>query len=145
MFKSEHIVQPVISAPANADMLTEKLFVKLLSTGKAAICGAGEMAIGVLQLPASKDEMASIVTAPSVINVIAGGDVAIGEEVVSDASGKAVKATDLSVSIPADSTPVTSDGAQPTLVVAGGALPEKILGVALDAGGDGDLIRVKLK
>lgn len=144
-YKAEHIAEPVLSFPANVELATPKRFVKILSTGKLVYAGAGEQAIGVLQFGIEANRMATVITNPSVALVEAGGNVTIGASAVSDASGKAVEATELSISVPVGATPVTSDAAQPTLVVAGSALTEKILGIFLDSGADGDLVRVKLK
>lgn len=66
-----------------------------------------------------------------------------GERIaVSGDDGKGKKAADLSVEIPSDSTPVTSDAAQPDLTIAGGVLPQKVYYEAWDAAqNDGDIVR----
>lgn len=77
--------------------------------------------------------------------VEAAGVITAGDAVTTDASGKAVTVSSVTVTPPAGATPVTSSGAQPSLTVAGGKLPVAINGYALDdAAADGDLIRVIL-
>lgn len=107
-------------------------------------CGADARALGVLQEDVDSGEQASVIVT-GIALVLSGGVISVGDPLASDANGKAVTATDVSVTIPADSTPVTSDAAQPTLVVAGSVLPQVINGYALDAAsGAGELIRVLL-
>jgi hypothetical protein len=76
--------------------------------------------------------------------VEAGGNIAVGDALAIDATGKVVAATAFSVAVPAGATPVTSDAAQPNLTEAGGVLPQAIVGYALDAGASGDFVRVLL-
>lgn len=109
-----------------------------------AIAGAGEIAVGVsINKTAQYDALGVYIS--GIVSVQAGGSITAGDEIVADANGKAVSATALSVTVPTAATPVTSDAAQPTLVVAGSALPEKVLGIAMEDGSDGNTIAVKLR
>lgn len=138
-FLTQQVLQS-ISIPATAALADIYRFIGF--DGKYA--EANKSALGVLQYAAADKEMASVATAGIVV-VEAAAAIAVGKAVVSNAVGKALAATDLSVTIPEDTTPVTSDAAQPTLVVAGSAAPQVILGYALDeATADGDIIRIKL-
>lgn len=108
------------------------------------VCGAGAKALGVTPVEFASGEQASAVIS-GVVLVLSGDAVTAGDPVKSDAAGKAVPALDASVTVPSGSTPVTSTGAQPTLVVAGSVLPEVINGYAIDtAATTGLLIRVLL-
>lgn len=108
------------------------------------ICGADARALGVAQEDAGLGEQCPVI-ATGIALVLSGGVIAAGDPLASDSAGKAVKMTDVSVSIPVDTTPVTSDAAQPTLVVAGGNLPQARNGWALDAASGADeLIRILL-
>lgn len=107
-------------------------------------CAADAKAYGVSKMDVDSGQNAPVIVIGVAI-VEAAGIINAGDSVVSDATGKALAATDVSVSVPSGATPVTSTGAQPALTVAGGALPQPINGFALDAStGAGDLIRVKL-
>lgn len=107
-------------------------------------CGAGKKAAGVSHVNAdSGDEFA--VEIGGIVIIEAGAAFSAGDELSSDANGKGIEAVAVTVSVPADTTPVLSDAAQPTLVVAGGALPIAINAVALDdASGDTVLARARL-
>jgi hypothetical protein len=111
-----------------------------------AKCGAGAPSVGVSKskgVLASGDEIE--VYDSGYVPVQCGGNVAFGDDVVSDANGCAVKATVLSASTPATgSTPVLSGSAQPAMTVAGSTLPQKILGRAWSDGSTTKLCLVKL-
>lgn len=107
-------------------------------------CGAGERPLGVFADDTPSGEYAPV-DVVGITLVISGGAITAGAPVASDADGYAVAAAAASVAVPAGSTPVTSDGAQPTLEVSGGYLPEAVAGYALDAATDaGEIIRVRL-
>lgn len=107
-------------------------------------CVADAKAVGVSEADTAADQMCPVIGG-GIALVETAGAIAVGEEVVSDATGKALAATVFSVAIPADVTAVTSDAAQPALTLAGGLLPQALNGQALDAaGGAGEIIRVKL-
>jgi hypothetical protein len=108
------------------------------------VCGADKKALGVSKIKADLGEQVPVI-ATGIALILSGGVIAVEDPLVSDAAGKVVKATDVSVTIPVDTTPVTSDGAQPTLVVAGSVLPQVINGYALDAASGADeLVRILL-
>lgn len=106
-------------------------------------CGADKKALGVFEVDTKTGQMAPVIVY-GIALIEAAGTFAAGDKLVSDANGKAVKATAVSVSVPVDTTPVLSDAAQPTLVVAGGVLPQETNGDALDAGTAGAIVRVRL-
>jgi len=125
------------------------------------LCAANAKAAGVVQLDTASGSYAPVMS-HGVAVVESGGIFAVGDELVSDSTGRAVKATDVSVasvltvtaSVPSGATPVTSTGAQPSLspagtsanTVAGSALPQKINGTALEASsGAGEFVRVVLR
>lgn len=90
-------------------------FVKIDSNGQAALAGAGESAIGVLQNKPAANEAATVVPL-GLTKVVAGGSLTAGNNVAADASGKAVAA-------------------------AGSAA---VLGVALDGASSGDVVTIAL-
>lgn len=103
-------------------------------------------ALGVVNAETGQGKYAPYMYVGIAIVEAAGAISAEAEVAVSDDDGKAKAADALAVEIPSDSTPVTSDAAQPTLDITGGSLPQRIVGVALDAAvNPGDLIRVMLK
>jgi hypothetical protein len=108
-------------------------------------CGADAKALGVSETDTKAGQQCPVIVY-GIALVEAGGAISKGQAVKSDANGKAVAATNFSVSVPAGATTVTSDAAQPDLVEAGGVLPEAVNGYALDdAAGAGEIIRVVLR
>lgn len=107
------------------------------------VCGAGAKAIGVTSDAVSAGEQFAI-SVLGVEMVRLAATIAADKPVTSDADGKAVEVADVAVAIPADSTPVTSDAAQPDLVVSGGKLPVQVNGWLLEGGDAGDLRPVLL-
>lgn len=107
---------------AGADLTAKQFFyVKLNSSGKVVVCGAGESAIGVLQNTPNSDEVA-IVRTFGPTRVIASGSITNGAQIASDGSGKAKAVVKASVN--------TSDaGASADAVVS-----SHCLGDALEAG-----------
>lgn len=109
-----------------------------------AVCGANAPAKGVtLDMATADDEVVAIVN-KGVVLVTAGGDITVGAAVVSTSVGKVVVGTALSATVPGSGTAVTSSSAQPALTIAGGVLPQKVVGYALDAGAEDTLVRIKL-
>lgn len=108
------------------------------------VCGAGAKAMGVSKFAYASGEK-GVADCQGIRIVKSGAALTAGNPVQSNSLGKAIAATSVTVTIPADSTPVTSDGAQPTLAVAGGVLPQVINGYVLDdASGADEDVRVKL-
>ncbi|MCF6270982.1 MAG: DUF2190 family protein [Melioribacteraceae bacterium] len=137
--KTEQIT--LLSSIEIASDLTKNLFIGF----DGALCGADAKAFGVLNADTLSGEQAPIAVS-GIALVYSGGAVAIGDEVVSDANGKAVSGTNFAVTSTAGAVAVTADAATPTLTVAGGVLPQKINGTALDTATAADeLIRVLLK
>jgi len=106
------------------------------------LCGAGAKALGASLRAVNSGEQIPVATYGPVV-IESGGQFSAGDPIMSDALGKAVKATnfgvtstptvsvestldidvtpDIDVSIPTGATPVTSTGAQPTLTVSASA------------------------
>lgn len=85
-----------ISVPANTDLSTKQYyFVKLTNssgTGRAALAGDGDHAIGVLQnKPDAANEVATVAFS-GISKVVAGGTITAGQYVASDTNGAAVVA-----------------------------------------------------
>jgi len=102
--------------------LSDKMYyvVKLDSNGNVVLCGANEVAIGVLDgKPKAGERVAVNILGTS--KVVSGGEIAVGSKVVSDANGKVV-----------------------TMPVASGTY--NVIGIALESSaGDGQLIEVLLR
>lgn len=83
-----------LSLPAAADLSDEQFYaVKVDSSGKAALSGDGENAIGILQdKPDAADKIANVMVL-GVSKAVYGGSVTAGDNLASDASGKLVTAT----------------------------------------------------
>jgi hypothetical protein len=112
-------------------------------TGQHA--GANAKALGASLTYDTPNGSALAVAISGIVILEAGGEITAGAAVTSDANGKAVAVAAVTVTVPVGGTEVTSDGAQPTLVVAGGRLPVAINGYALEASsGDGKFIQVRL-
>jgi len=106
----------VLSLPAAADLSSSQHFIVKTSSGTAALAGAGDVAMGVLQNDPVSGEAASIMVA-GVSRLVAGAVIAEGAQVAADANGKGRTAT-------------TGD---------------IVLGIALEAAGaDGDIIPLLL-
>jgi hypothetical protein len=79
---------------AAADLSANQYFIlKVDSSGKAALCGAGEPAIGALQNEPDSAGKAASIRFVGISKVVAGDAIAAGAQVASDASGKAITAT----------------------------------------------------
>ena len=109
-------IPPTVSTPSKTDRGPR--FVKFSASDNAlfALCGAGEQAIGIGPGAAAVNEAIAIQLAPALALVEAGGTVAAGAKVTSDANGKAIAAT----------------------------FGTKVNGVAYTGGASGELITVKL-
>lgn len=126
-----------VTAAAN---LTAHRFVDV--TG--AVPAAGEYCPGVLAYDTLAGDNAYLVT-HGVVIVETGGAIDVGDWVITDNLGRAVAAADLTVNTPDGATPVTSTGADPTMLVTGSELPQKPLGRALVASTDaGQFITIKI-
>ena len=132
--------KPLYKVPVVATADVEAFrFVKLAG----AKAGAGEKAIGISDYQFLNGETGSVVALGTCLLTL-GGTVTKGDKLKSDANGKGVVATNVAVAVPAGATPVTSTGAQPTLTVSGGVLPEAVNAIALTDGVSGDVIEVFL-
>jgi len=112
------------------------------------LCGANAKALGVSEVDTKQGQQLPVIVYGIAI-VETGGAVSAGAAVTSDSSGRAVAASNVSVTVtvPAGETPVTSTAAQPDLQesISGGVLPQAINGYALDSATQaGQFIRVKL-
>lgn len=113
-----------------------------------ALCGSGELAAGVVHENVDAGDLVPVVY-NGIAMVESGAAVAAGVEIMSDATGRAVLATALTVtvSVPSGATAVTSSAAQPDLTeaIAGASLTTKILGKTFTAStGAGQFVAVKL-
>jgi len=133
--------QPIMSTSITAAAAVSK---HLFAGFDGNVCGTGAKALGVFEADTAAGAQAPVVT-HGIALVISGAAVSVGAAVTADAEGKAVTVAAVTVTVPSGSTPVTSDAAQPTLVVAGGALPVAVNGYAMDEASDaGEIIRIKL-
>lgn len=86
-----------VTLPANADLSTKQYFFVNLTnssgTGRVALAGDGEFAIGVLQNKPSAAGDAAKVAISGIAKVEAGGAITAGNPVAVDASGNAVAAS----------------------------------------------------
>lgn len=128
----------VVSFEAGANLLKNR-FVKM-SSGKVVYCGAGQNAIGVNKFEVDSGRMASVWADGYIPVEVGSGGVTEGALVVSDANGKAVLASTLEVD--GTGTPVTADAASPAFT--GSVLGERILGTAIEAGSEDDVVIIKL-
>lgn len=122
-----------ITLIAAADLTGKQFYaVKIDSNGKAALCGAGERASGVLQNNPNAGE-AGTVRISGITKMKAGGSITAGALVAADANAKAKAA----VLARTD----TSDG--------GGAVDpligSNVIGIATTGAADGDLLSVLLQ
>jgi hypothetical protein len=119
-----------ISLVAAADLRSSQFFaVKVDSNGKAALAGAGEQAIGVVQNDPNTDQAATVRVA-GVTKMKAGGSITAGARVAVDAAGKAKTAVLGTVN--------TSDAGAASDAVVGSA----VFGIALEGASNGDIIAV---
>jgi hypothetical protein len=77
---------------AGADLSDEQGFLVKMSSGKVALCGDGERAIGVLRNKPAADGRAAEVQDLGVARVVTGASVSVDDQVASDTNGKAVTA-----------------------------------------------------
>jgi len=123
------------SITASADVVKNRF-----ANFSGGYCGAGEKALGVFELDTDSGEQAPVIVY-GIALVEAGGAIAVGDAVTSDADGKAVKADSATVTI----TSATGDGDAGTYNVSGGVLAQAVNGYALDAASAaGEVIRVRL-
>lgn len=128
-----------------------------------ALCGAGAPAKGVTKEAIAQGAEGAIHCFGKAL-VEAGGTIAAGDLIVSNADGKAVKATALGATItntnnitatlPSGETTVKSDAESPTIAIggnisssasfSGGALPETVLGVAETNASNGQMVLIRL-
>jgi hypothetical protein len=123
-----------ITREAAADLSAKQYtFVKVDSSGKAAAAGtAGEVVVGVLQNKPSASGQAATVVVTGVSKVYAGGSIDEGDLIKTANDGQALAAV--------KGTTNTGDagGASDPLV------GSYVVGIALSAGGDGELVSVLL-
>lgn len=119
-----------ISLAAGADLSTKQFrAVKVNSSGKAVVAGAGEFAIGILQNKPASGQAATIVYS-GVSKGILGGSVTAGATVAADSNGAFVDATEAKTN--------TSDAGAASDPLIG----SNIIGVALAGGVSGDIVPV---
>lgn len=118
---------------AAAAALTAKQFyaVKIDSNGKAALAGAGEAAIGIVQNNPAAGQPASVMISGT-SKAVAGGNITAGDPVAADADGKLVNATKGRTN--------TSD----TGAAADALLGSNVIGMALTGAASGDIFTVAI-
>lgn len=154
--------QPILTTSLTAAADTDpNLFIDF----SGAVCGTqGMKPLGVSEVKTLSGEQLGVIC-QGIAVVLSGGAITKGVAVITNNAGKAIAAsalacattttTDGTVTVPSGATPVTSDAAQPTLVVdlasdststlSGAVPPDEIVGYALDAAsGAGEYIRVLL-
>lgn len=84
----------MITLPASGDLSASQFkFMKVNSSGQAVNSGAGEAAVGVLQDDPRAAGRPAVIAISGVVKVRAGGTIAAGAAVASDADGDAIAAT----------------------------------------------------
>jgi hypothetical protein len=118
---------------AAADLSAKQYYaVKIDSNGLAALAAAGEPAVGILQNKPTAGQSATIWTFGPRTKAVAGGTIAAGALVASDANGKLVTATTGKVN--------TSDAG----AAADPLIASNVLGIAATAAVSGDVFTVVL-
>ena len=103
----------------------------------------GEKVLGVAEFNAADTELATVGIAGTVV-VEAGAAIAVGDSVITNASGKAIPVTG-ALAVASGATPVTSSAANGA-ILQGADLPDFVAGDALEAAAaDGDFIEVLLR
>jgi hypothetical protein len=88
---SQQIVLGKITLVAGEDLSNKMYYlVKLNSNGNAVLCGANEVAIGILDGKPKAGERSAI-NILGTSQVVAGGEIPVGSKVISNAEGKAVR------------------------------------------------------
>lgn len=141
----EKVTHPLLKSSFRAGASLNKYRFVKLSSGKIVHCGAGQKAIGLTELDWDNNDMCSIINYGIALVEVGSGGATEGAEAVSDGNGKAVIATNLTATLPTGSTDVLSNAAQPSATIAGGALPQKVLGTFLDTVAEGGLTRLLLR
>lgn len=109
------------------------------------VAAAGAKCLGIAKHGATAGQELAVAVLGVAI-AVAGGSVTVGQALVSDNQGRLVPATAVAVSVAAGATGVTSSAANGAITtVAGGELPQYIVGYAMTAGGTGEEIEVLLK
>jgi hypothetical protein len=120
------------SIKTGSDMYTLKRFVKV-GSGVLAYCGAGELAVGVLQAETNEGKEAPVLVQGIAVVEVGSGGIVENTEVMSDANGKAVTWAH----------PVAGGTYSASEVNA--LFDKKSIGIALDTASAGELVRVLLK
>ena len=121
-----------ITLVAAADLSGKQFYaVKVDSNGKAALCVAGDFAIGMLQNKPASGEQGTVRIA-GVSKGAAGGSITAGNLLAADANGKLVAAT--------LSRTNTSDGGAAVDALLG----SNVVGVALESASSGEIFAVAL-
>jgi hypothetical protein len=118
---------------AAADLSAKQYFaVKIDSNGQAALAGAGEPAVGILQNKPTAGQSATVWTFGPRSKALAGGTIAAGALVAADSSGKFVTAT-------TGKTNTSDAGAAADPLIA-----SNVLGIACTSAVSGDIFTVVL-
>jgi hypothetical protein len=90
MAEAVQIVGKTISVKASGDLAYINRFVNMDSSGELAYCGAGEKSLGVILDKADDGEMANCMI-DGIARVYSAATLTYGDEVISNASGQAIK------------------------------------------------------
>lgn len=121
-----------ITLAAAADLSAKQFYaVKVDSNGRAAVAGAGEAAIGILQNNPASGVPASIMVSGTT-KAVAGGSITAGDVVAANADGKIVSATKGRTN--------TSDAG----AAADALLGSNVLGIALTGAASNDIFTIAL-
>lgn len=129
----ENVNHHTVSVPAAADLTTKQFYaVKVDNTGKAALAGAGEFAIGILQNKPNSGQPGTVAWG-GITKALAGGSITAGATVAVNSDGKLVDATEAKIA--------SLDGNAATNV---GITASNVIGVALAGASSGDVFPVLL-
>lgn len=121
-----------VSLVAAADLSAKQFYAaKIDSNGKAAVAGAGEACVGIIQNNPLAGSPASVMMSGT-SKAKAGGSITAGDYVAADANGKFVSATKGKVN--------TSDAGAAADPVIG----SNVIGIAVTGASDGDLFTVAI-
>lgn len=95
----------LVTLPVTADLSAAQYYWVKNSSGSAALCGAGQQAMGVLQNDPAASGRPGAIAIAGFSKAIAGGNISAGAYVAVDANGKSVTAAsgDFAVGIAVDS------------------------------------------
>ena len=121
-----------------------KRFVKMSAASTVILATSGSQVEGIVQSIGASGDVVPVAISGEYLVEVGSGGITLGDDVMSDGTGKAVVLTALSATVPTGATPVTSTGANPAMTMAGGALPSKKAGVAVDTAAENGFARIRI-